>query len=253
MSSKKPEPTFVVRLVGTRLYPEKVPARMLGEVISAIQVLSNGEIASENAIRLFKITRGSAKYSVVAENSQLALMNLSRAGRAASDPEGDSIEYYMMGAFRTLSRIAGSLECKIEVDLPTTGDSWFFESADYERIRGSAIVHDDVIVSGELMRVGGATERKYSIRPSGQSKILYCKVENSELSRVLGKHLYREVALTGRGTLFAKTWELLTMTVSSASYPRDKGTFDKYMQELREIAGDGWDNVDPSRELEQLR
>lgn len=253
MTSKKPDPTFVVRLVGTGLYPEKVPARMLGDVISAVQVLSNGEVASENAVRLLDIKRGSAKYAVVAENSQLAVMNLSRAGKAASDPEGDSIEYYMMGAFKTLSRIAGSLECKIEIELPSSGDSWSFVSSDYKRIRGTAIVHDDVMVSGELVRVGGATERKCSIRPMGQSKILYCKVENSELSRSLGKHLYREVALTGRGTLFAKTWELLTMTVYSANFPRDKGTFDKYLNELREIAGDGWDNVDPSKELEQLR
>jgi hypothetical protein len=43
------------------------------------------------------------------------------------------------------------------------------------------------------------------------------------------------------------------MTVYSANFPRDKGPFDKYLEELREIAGDGWDNVDPSRELEQMR
>ena len=61
ISHRKPTPTFLVRLHGNDVFPEKVPVRALSDVVSAIQSLANGPVHSrdeEFSIRLLDITRG---------------------------------------------------------------------------------------------------------------------------------------------------------------------------------------------------
>ena len=98
MANRSPKPTFQIRLKGKGLFPEAVPARLLGEIISAAQALANGDESIDSSIRLLKITRGSAKYGVFADSSPNVLANLAKAGEAARRPEGDSLEYYMLTA-----------------------------------------------------------------------------------------------------------------------------------------------------------
>ncbi len=250
---KKPPATFEILLKGDGIYPENVPARTLSSVIGAVQKLAEGEDTVESTIRLLDIKRGSAKYSVVTDEASLVLRNLSNASQVASDPESQSLRFYMLSAFRQLSRIAAKMECEVEFRTPE--GVWSITADSYAKLSGSAIVQDEVVVSGKLVRVGGATERKCSLRVNGRDRLLYCKIETTNLSRLLGRHLYRDVVLTGTGRRFAKTWELLSLHVHSAAFPNVKrgGGFAQFFKEMREIAGTGWDVDDISKELEGLR
>ena len=255
ISSRKPTPTFLVRLHGKDVFPEKVPVRALADVVSAIQSLANGPVHSrdeEFSIRLLDITRGSAKYACIAEKPESAIANLRKTGTVVATPESGGIEYFMLQPLRKLSRIAARLDCRIAITQAATGFSVELDANSYLAVRGHSIVRDEARVTGELIRVGGATEKRCSIRLPGRDSLLYCKLADGVSSK-LGSKLYSQVTLIGRGTYFSSTWELLTMTVNDVVYP-STSSFEKFYNEIRQVSGFAWDNVENIQgELESMR
>ncbi len=125
------------------------------------------------------------------------------------------------GLFESSARLPSPLSVKCVLAIPG-GEGWSFGAEDYAKIKGTSLLTDDTTVFGELVRIGGATAKRCSVRLPNRAKLLYCKVNDAELSRRLGKHLYQEVVLTGKCLVFAKTWDILAMHVYSAAFPKNR-------------------------------
>jgi hypothetical protein len=223
MTPKKPHPTLLIRLYGSGVLPERVPVGIMSEVISNVQTLASGD-DEKYPLHLMGIQRKSAGYQCVADSPDLVLKNLEISGKAAVIP--DTLQFHMIGAFEELSRIAARLDCTIEI---SAGAKKLLEvtSETIKKVR-SVLITDEASINGKLVRVGGATENRCAVRMPDRKKLLYCKVASTELGQLLGKHLYEDVTLTGNGTFFARTWQVLNLVVTQVAVKKPKRSFDSF-------------------------
>jgi hypothetical protein len=253
---QKAVPSFTLRIRGKGISPEVVPVRTLSDAASAVMRLLSGDSAEDLLkVHVLGVRRGSAVYPCLIDGGTPILAGFDAIGAVARLEDTAKLTFSMLSPIRILSEIAKKFEGVVEVfEGKKAGQpAAVFAPDTYSRIRGTSLITDDATVSGILMRVGGAEDRKCSIRIPGRASLLYCRVKDEELSRKLGQHLYECVTLHGQGTYFARTWDLINLRVTNAVFPSKASTLD-LLRKLRQSSGNAWDDVlDVSSEIRSMR
>ena len=214
MAKSQFHPTFEVRFIGAGITPEQVPIRAVSDALSAIQDIAAGRDPFESrsvpvgkGISLSKVSSGSARYACVSRSPDEAKQNLRRAGELlASAFDADSDDDGLIAALNPiqhLSEIAKSIECNIEVSLLGQKKSrplFSIDSSAFQRLSDKLMLEGETTVIGRVVRAGGATQMRCMMRVDGRRRGLYCSVDNQDLIRRLGQHLYEPIVATGTAT-----------------------------------------------------
>ena len=219
-----------------------------------MKLIVDEEDADGNSVHVLQVKRGSAVYPCLLDTKVDVRKSLKTVGHVLENPDSESLTLKMLKPLDALSKVASKLNCEIRLEEPSSKQPLAVISGNsYGRIRGSALTFDEATVHGYLLRVGGATERRCALRVHGRDKLLYCVVDTPELSRELGKHLYEPVTVTGRGLFFSRTWDLVELSITRATYTT-LNDFESSIQALRDAGGDAWDSVvDVDAELRGMR
>ncbi len=274
MASKQAQPTFMVRFIGEKVTPAKVPLRAVSEALSAVQDLASGRdpfetrsVPPEKEIGLVNVKEGSARYFCVARDPDDAIKNLNWVGRwmsALNNPRAKLNSEHVVSsiqAIRGLSGIAKHMDCRVEVALLDEPKTVLFgvESGDFRKIAGRLFMKGQTTVTGTVARVGGVTAMKCAMRIPGRNKLLFCNVkakttaETRDLVRQLGTHLYEDVSATGRVIWIHRTWYIYKFTITEFAQPR-LGDALEAISQLREAGLSAWDDVkDPEAVIRGLR
>lgn len=141
MTTKKPQPDLVIRMVGSGVRPWAVPMRSLTRTLQAVQSLIDSTTQSiealdeepveepeesqegekpqdERALYLLDVVAKSATYPVGTHDRARAIRVLQDTGEAIRNPEGEAWSAEMLYSIRSLSEVAQSLGCKIEFRRP---------------------------------------------------------------------------------------------------------------------------------------
>lgn len=243
---EKPNPTILIRLSGPEIVPEKIPIGQMSQVIKAIQTLAGTDL------RMFKVRRKSAGYMMVANDPLFAAGSLAKSGMALDAPF-DFLNAEMIASFDTLRSVVKYLKCRLQVKSLDGTWGWDFRSSKWDEVRQMSIIEDDASVYGELKRVGGASGKRCTLKIPGRKKLLYCSIANENAAKRLGKHLYEEVGLHGRGRFFVKDWSIVSFVAQSVTIQK-RMSFEKMREEIREAGGNGWDDIEnPDEFLREIR
>lgn len=243
------------------LFPEEVPVGFLSRILSAMQRLALGEAADvsgtlsdDSRIGLLRVKRGSAVYQFAAPKADLALQHLRVAGRILDDPETIGESDYVLHPVEELSAVARSLDCRITIREPgdRTAVLARIEPDSYQAISRRLIITDEATITGKVMRVGGATQRKCGLRIPSQHRMLYCTVQSNQVARKLGQKLYQDVVVRGDASWLKTTWRIVRFEITEVSQPK-LGRVQDAIQALRDAGGKAWDEIeDPESFLEEL-
>jgi hypothetical protein len=207
-------------------------------------------------LHLIDVKTGSARYNVASNDPEGAIKTLSDAGLSLQDPDHAELDPEMLSPIEELSRIAKSLECRIEFRKPGRGGDLLaiITSLSFDELARTAFVIAESSVFGYLERVGGAVERHCGLRlPTQSAKMVICPVESVDLVRALGQHVYENVRVSGPVTWFRKTGRVKTITVR-AFEPSKKGSILEALEHIREAGGKAWDDVeDPEALIAEMR
>jgi hypothetical protein len=261
---RKPNPIFEVIFQGPGIYPEKIPLGMLTQTLSAIRRLAAGneleedeeeqELGDDSSIRLLDVQRSSAVFRFVGQSPTTAIQYLRQLGKALDNPEEIAENDYIIRPVERLSATARRLDCSILVRESKNPDVILakIEPTSYERMSQRLFITGDTSITGKVQRVGGATQVRCALRVSFQSRLLYCLVENVDLARKLGDHLYQDVAVHGTASWIKNTWRIVEFTITSI-HSFKKVTISEALESLHESGGKGWDEVeDPERYLSEV-
>ncbi len=275
VASKKPPPVFEVHFEGEGLYPEAIPLRSLSEALRAIQrLVTGGDVAIEDeeveeedaegedgddSLRLLEVKRGSAVYKVAGPSPAPTKRNLQIVGRVLEDPQNVEAEHdYMLSPIERLSAVARRLSCSISLREPSKKKDLGEVLArigpvSYEAISQTMLVKGDTSFNGKVERVGGATGVRCSLRVPFQNRLLYCKVADSEIARLIGQHLYQDVEVFGAAHWLKNSWRIFSFTINGVQKQPVQGSIVGAMQALREAGGKAWDLIeDPEAYLEEI-
>jgi hypothetical protein len=249
---KKPKPIFEVLFEGPEVYPEKIPFSTLSRALAAIQHLASGrepslpkEESEETAVRLVGVGRGSAAFQFVGPAPALAISFLREAGRVLNRPEEIGNKDYILRPVEDLSATARALHCSIIVrehgkDQPILAR---IGPDSYRSISHSLLITGETAISGKIVRVGGATRRKCSLRIPDRYGLLYCRVTDTEVARELGQRLYQDVVVHGTAEWLKTNWRVVHFTIHQVSQPKVTSMAEA-LEELREAGGKAWDDID---------
>lgn len=253
---EKPLPAFTIRLSGMGVSPETIPVRTLSDAASAVLRLMTADQPDDTrTVHVLDVRNGSAIYPCSVDGDSVNGERLVAAGKVANDPQSDLLTHTMLAPIQMLSRIARKLGGSVEVYVghKRGKPAAVFSPHTFQAIRGTSISYDQAVVTGNLLRVGGAQAKRCTVRVPGRDNLLYCSVETDQLSRELGQNLYKRVTLRGKGMFFSRTWELLKLDVQQASFNAEVTPREVFMA-IRDHGPIGWDNVlDVRAELEDMR
>ncbi|QYK47377.1 MAG: hypothetical protein KF838_11370 [Phycisphaeraceae bacterium] len=275
---RKPEPAFVIRLVGPDMRPWAVPTRKLSRVLDAVQRLLDqseyvevlsGEPRTQDdneapgdgkTIRLLDVKKGSAAYPIAIGNVKPALKLIRDTGNGIENPAESDWTSPTLSALEELSGVAKSLGCQIEFVLPGDksrrhGDVLAtITPSTYHNVQQSAFVEGDTKIYATVERVGGATTMHCGVRLINQpSKMVICQVRQESLIRDLGQWIYQEVSLIGRATWLRRGYEVVGFVIESVEPPKTGSIMDA-LRRIHAAGGSGWDDVaDPDAEIAELR
>lgn len=267
MTIKAPEPIFEVEFTGSGIYPEMIPLGTLARTLTAIQRIASGiELEEEDseeaagnepengAIRLLNVRRGSAVYRFVGESANLALQRLRMVGAVLSKPEEIGDNDYILSPLERISAAAKSLACEVVVRKPGKAGSVLARigPGSYDQIAKSIFVDGETSITGEVKRVGGATDVRCALRVPFQPRLLYCKVDSKDIARQLGDCLYKRVSANGRARWIRGTWRIRVFTITSFN-PLKEGSISAAFEALYDAGGSGWDRIDdPEKYIEEV-
>ena len=267
MPNEKLPTILEVRFIGDGLSPDQIPLRAVSDALSAVQDLASGRdpfidphVPPERSIGLVDVRSGSAVYACVAHAPEEAKLNLGRVGGWLSiagegtDESSDGL-VAALPSIESLSTVARSLGCRLEISLPGRGLAPFFtvDAGDYKRISGRLLLKGETTVVGTVEKVGGAGETRCQMRVPGRRRALYCNVAGKELARRLGHCLYQTIAATGSAVWIHRSWRIYKFTIKDFEQPR-LGDPDEAIKELRKAGLDAWDQVeDPDAFIRELR
>jgi hypothetical protein len=233
---KKPQPTFDVVVVGPDLAPERLPVRLLADILSAIQKLATGVAKQKSSsshgggldephgIGLISVLRGSVRLPCVAFDPDVAISRIRAIGSVLSGsgeelPDGDG--YADLKAVETIANAARQIGGKIYVTRPGNRRNPIFsaDATSHEVIEQRLIVSGQTSIYAEVLRVGGATGLRCSIRPVDGEGIVYCSVATRDLSRKLGDQLFQRVIVHGTARWLTRTWRLVGLQIQSVTIP----------------------------------
>ncbi|WP_165236048.1 hypothetical protein [Aquisphaera insulae] len=265
--SLPPPPVFEVRFEGIDLYPEAIPLRALADSLAAIQRLALGSqpddileevlvegaeaeeesfpVEAENeSLRLLSVNRGSAVYEVAGPPAEPARRRLRSLGEILDRPDDVDVQDYMIGPLQQLSLIARRLQCAITLREPGSQGPILAKIGpeSFANVSRSLLVSGQSSLIGNVVRVGGATGRRCSLRVYSQHKILFCKVANDTILKQLGEQLFQDVVVSGIATWIRGSWRLRAFTIEGVRTPV-QGPLDEAIEGMREAGGKFWDEV----------
>lgn len=253
----KPKPTIRIRLVGDGISPESVSVSTMAKAVEAVQALVHRDVpgGEPNTLRLLRVRKGSAQYECKSDNATEVMQRMAVLQSILNGDPNVLVGVETLKPLKQLSRIAKTKGCAIEILVEgKRGPSAIITKATYSTLHDRLITDDDTVITGRLERVGGATERRCTIRVPNRDGLLYCSIETKELSTELGEHLYSDVTVSGRGKFIARNWYLLSMTVSRIDQVDSGLTFEQLRDRIRKSSRGSWDNLESiSKELESLR
>lgn len=251
------EATFEIRFYAPGLEPEKIPPRILYDALSAIQDLASGRdpfetqhVSPEQTIGLIDVRRGSAIYRCVARDPKSAMKNLLRVGvlLSASVPQDISTDAdelaAMLRPIEALSDVAKSVGGRVEVSLVggKTDPLFVVQQDDYKQLSKSLFLSGETTIIGTVERVGGATEMKCLLRVPGRRRLLYCNIENRDVARRLGQHLYEKIVAQGTAIWIHRTWRIVKFRIGDFAQP-SLGDPDDAIMKLRDAGLNAWDKI----------
>ena len=176
----------------------------------------------------------------------------------SSTDEPETGEDGLVAALRpieSLSNVARSIDCRIEVNLIGQQRPPFFviEEDSFQRISGRLLLSGATTVVGTVERTGGATSMRCLLRVPGRRHLLYCTVESKDLVRRLGQHLYEQIAATGAATWIHRTWRIYQFTIRDFTQPQ-LGDPSEALGQLHNAGLKAWDRIsDPGGFIRELR
>lgn len=260
MYEKAPRQTFELRLVGPGVTPEVVPLRAVSDALAAIQDLASGrdpyetpKVDPEQGIGLIDVRRGSAVYACYSRAPDIARNNLNRVQALLSDGEGavqDDADRVVsiLKPIKSLSEVARSLNCELQVRINRRELLFSVKSNDYERLSKKLLMDGDSTVYGKIERVGGATEMKCVLRIPDRRQLLYCTVRDREVARQLAQHLYESIVATGKATWIHSSWRIVAFSITGFTQPQ-MGNTKKAIERLRNAGLSAWDDVPDPEQL----
>lgn len=241
--------SFILRFVGDKVRPWLVPINTLAKALSAVQRLvveepeDEEEIHEKSLLHLLDVTKGSACYPVYAEDKDQAIDALRQVGKAIADPDYVDTVSHILNPLEDLSAIAKQLDCELELSLPNNGEVLArIQPVTHKAIAHSAFISGDSSLEGYVERVGGATSLRCGLRVRGQANMLICRVQNFDVARQLGQHLYEHIIVDGNATWFRRSWKLHSFEIRAMRKLDDKSVSDKF-DALRQAADGFFDNI----------
>jgi hypothetical protein len=262
MATKSPDPVFEVVFQG--IYPERIPLGTLSRILSAIQRLASGadtdedddqpgELpASGNQIQLLGVKRGSAVYRFAGDAASHVMQRLRLVGDVLADPGEIGENDYLLSPLERISTSAKTLGCQVVVRKPGKDGSVLAEIGpkSFDEIAKSIFVSGETSITGNVQRVGGATDMRCALRVPFQQRLLFCKVKTQTTARTLGDCLYKDVQATGQARWIKSTWHVNAFTVTGVAELKN-GSILNAFEAMRDAGGSGWDKFDdPQRVLE---
>lgn len=282
-SAKKPDPDFLIRLVGNNLKPWRVPLRSLGRILGAVQrlvdqrddlvdleggeeILTEEIVAEEpesivvgsRTLQLIDIKAASAGYAVACRDSQRTLSLLRETGQGINAPAETNWHPSTISSIDDLSQVARQLGCVVEFRERGKGKSLGDVIATIRpetgsEIRRRAFTYGHTSVYGRLEGVGGATAKRCRIHVHNRAKMLFCDVISTELIRELGKYIYADVVLTGEAVWYRFNNQLKSLNVSAFD-PAKTESFAEISKQIRDAGGSAWDKIaDPEAYIREMR
>lgn len=266
MPSKKPEPTFIVKLIAPGVVPSQIPFRMVSAALSAIQDLASGrdpletrQVPEEKVIGLVNVRTGSALYSCVSRSPAEAKANLRLVGDILRENVGaktsDERLAKALKPIEKLSEVAKSLGGRVEVALASHPKDALFEVSkdDFAKLSSRLFLTGEETVVGVVKRAGGQTNMKCALSVPGRRRLLFCDVKSKGVVQRLGQHLYEEIAARGTIVWIHSSWHIYKFTIHDFTQPRI-GDAVKAIEKLRKAGLDAWDNIpNPDEVLRGLR
>lgn len=268
--AKKPSPSFVVRMVGSKVRPWKVPMRKLTHAMDAVQRLieQRDEFADDEGdessvestpLQLLGIVSGSAVYRVAADNPGRALSILKQTGNDINAPKSVDWTSATLSSLSDLSDVAKTLGCRVEFRAVTEdgkrlGDILaIIEPDTYSKISSSAFVTGETSVFGKIERVGGATKMRCGLRIPHQHRMVICKVASADLTRALGQFMYEHVTVHGTATWARRGSFLKELEIKSYDPPKS-GSIMKTLEAVHSVSNGAWDRIkDPRAAIADMR
>jgi hypothetical protein len=263
MSTKSPDPVFEVVFEG--IYPEKIPLGTLSRILSAIQRLASGADSDEdeepaeatfvgNQIQLLGVRRGSAAYRFAGDAATQIIARLRLVGDVLDDPGHVGENDYLLAPLERISTSAKTLGCEVRIKKPGRDGSVLAEIGpkSYDKIAKLIFVSGETSITGNVQRVGGATDMRCALRVPTQQRLLFCKVKTKEIARTLGDCLYKNVSATGQARWIKGTWHLNAFTVTGVAELKTASVLDAF-KAIYDAGGSGWDEIDdPGKFLEEV-
>jgi len=176
------------------------------------------------------------------------------AGEVLNDPEQVGHNDYVINPIERLSATARALECSIIVKVPGPNSRILarIEPTSFETIAKALFVKGDTSLTGEVKRVGGATQMRCALRVPFQHRLLFCRVANADVARQLGDALYKKVVVQGKAQWIKGTWRVHGFRIEAVKQLK-RASLRKSLEALRAAGGEGWDKVDnPAEFLEEV-
>ena len=239
-------PNLVVRLKGKNVSPEMVPFHVISKIVAAVQSIIAGQEQdeTEGTIRLLKLRRGSVGLDCYYPHAELQSQHVQDVRHSIDDATFAAGDIgFAINPLQALSAAAKRLDMTIEVAVPKAKAVLMkIDAGTYERFSTARFISGATTVVGELVRVGGRTDRCV-IQPAGDAKLLYCSVkeghEGDELLKRLSRHLRETVVLRGQAVWVRGSWSLREFTVNDIVEQVEISTED-HVKQLQKLGGRRW-------------
>lgn len=252
MSDQPSDAVLRVSFKKEGIEPARIPISALSEVMAAIQALTVGkssslskEEADDDKFRLLKIRKGSANYWFAGPAQERFAPRLYKTETILRTPAEAGDEDFFLSPLERLSNVARHLDCVIELRQPGRGGEVYFNVAhdSYRSIAGTLLVRGQTEIFGKVVRVGGASRKKCSLRADSQPHLLYCTVESAPVARELGQRLYQDVLAHGNVTWLRGSWRVVDFEITSIQQPK-LGSISDAVKAIREAGGKDWDKIE---------
>ncbi|MHB1156183.1 MAG: hypothetical protein ACYC26_05015 [Phycisphaerales bacterium] len=274
MASNLVKSDILVRFTGGGVKPELLPTGILHRSIAAIQRLAllqedvtDEELAEEGTtesieptdedqgFRLVKVVRASAGYQFATPRRDEAVKNLRLVGEFLERPTEIDVGDIPINAIKVLSHAAKAMNCEIEISVPANKRDVLarFQPRSYSRVSSSILVTGNTSLTGQLVRVGGATAQRCAMRLPTQSRLVFARIEGTEIAQQLGQWLYQDVTVTGYATWVRTTpWRVLQFVVLEIDGPKKRSYLD-VLQEAAKLGHQRWNSItDPDEYLSEV-
>lgn len=273
IATKRPDPDFIVRLVGPGVRPWGVPMRALTKALVAVQRIVEQKEEDEHdtnedqavqvdaarILHLMGVKSSSAAYAVAAPRRANAVALLKALGRSIEGPADAEWSMPTLSSIEDLSEVANALGCEIEFR-KVEKQKRFGEvlakitPRTYGAISSSAYIRGTTSIYARIERVGGATAMHCGIRlPDSPRKMIICRVATRDLVRELGQYMYQYLILSGRATWLRHRWKLTNIVIDSFEPPKN-GSVLETLRGAHDAGGYAWDEIpDPDSYLSEMR